>query len=695
MAELYGWAGKILMINLTTRAISTVPTSNYVPKWIGGRALAAKLYWDTVPPQCTAFDPENALIFATGPASGTLGAGSKTCVTTKAPQVIPECYFLSVTGGHWSAELKFAGFDAVVVTGKAPEPTYILITDDKIQILKAERLWGLTTSQTDAELRKLWGDRIRCMMIGPAGENLVKIGQIITDASHATGIGGLGAVMGSKNLKAIAVRGTGRIKVARPKDLIAFYDENVKIGGKYGGPAPGSSQAYSAFTHGSAHLIAYAPPEIVPKPTQDIDSYFNWEDGQWTKCLAYRDEINAGTMKQKWEGCWACPVCCGIAIRAEDTTGLEAAPYNMNIPSMNVGSQCNEMKRQGEWEVMSFHGKIGGRATWMYNSTNAELGILNQPLGDEYNWWKEAVAAGLLTRENTGLPIDNAKGEWNTAAWVGKDGYNYGITYRRSEFFKRLAEGPDRFCASMASENPKWKAIYDKCITRQRYYTAIHRKSGGKSAANMLEDATLIKGQANGASSVVGSGKTLDKMLSEEEIAKAEEAVTKKWAPVLGPKWRAADTWEDKVAASLFFQNLQMEMDSMPMCGWAGFPRFYSLWTPDHVGDPTQGVKMLAAITGIDRTFAESLAAMEAAVTLERAIRVREGQKREDSYYTDACFAATKWTTKAEFGKVLDDYFKARGWDKNGIPTRAQLEKLGLKDVADDLEKKFGVKVPA
>ncbi len=116
----------------------------------------------------------------------------------------------SVTGGHWGAELKFAGFDALVVRGKAKEPVYIWINNSDVKILRAERLWGMTVSQADAELRSLWGDKTRAMVIGPAGENLVRSSIIVNDISHAAALGGFGAVMGSKNLKAVAVRGYWR-----------------------------------------------------------------------------------------------------------------------------------------------------------------------------------------------------------------------------------------------------------------------------------------------------------------------------------------------------------------------------------------------------------------------------------------------------------------------------------------------------
>lgn len=200
-------------------------------------------------------------------------------------------------------------------------------------------------------------------------------------------------------------------------------------------------------------------------------------------------------------------------------------------------------------------------------------------------------------------------------------------------------------------------------------------------------------------SSPVG-GKVLTGFAKQADLAAIQKANRDKWAGVAGAKSYdlsgQPDTWDDKVTSAVFAQNMQMEMDSIPMCGWMGFPRFYSPNTPDHLGDPSAGAKVLAAAAGIDRTFAENLAAMEAPFTLERAIHAREGHRKEHDIYTDTTFKAITWTTKDEYIKQLENYYTARGWDTaTGIPTRTQLVKLGMTDVADDLKNKYGVPVPA
>jgi aldehyde:ferredoxin oxidoreductase len=220
------------------------------------------------------------------------------------------------------------------------------------------------------------------------------------------------------------------------------------------------------------------------------------------------------------------------------------------------------------------------------------------------------------------------------------------------------------------------------------------------SAVDMLYHATAIRDQSNDPrGSFSGVGKQLSRFVPQAEINKALAANRAKWAFLFGPKSFELSgepaTFEGKVRSVILFQNMNMEFNSTPGCGWYGYPRFFSVWTPDHLCEP-QSNKVFSAVTGIDCTFGEYLNMMEPAWTLERAIHVREGRRREHDWYSEATFAATKWTTKDEFNKVLDEYYTARGWDKTtGIPTRTQLEKLGMKDVADDLEKKYGVKVPA
>jgi aldehyde:ferredoxin oxidoreductase len=203
----YGYAGNILRINLTNNKIWTEPTEKYANRWIGGRAINTWILLNELNPNVKWSDPENLLTFSVGVLVGTLAPGA--CrVSVDSKNVFNNGIGSANVGGFFGAELKFAGFDNIVISGKAKSPVYIWICNKNVEIRNAAYIWGKTTWETERGIRKnLKDEQIRVAAIGPAGENLVKSACIITDRGCAAGGSGCGAVMGSKNLKAIAVRG--------------------------------------------------------------------------------------------------------------------------------------------------------------------------------------------------------------------------------------------------------------------------------------------------------------------------------------------------------------------------------------------------------------------------------------------------------------------------------------------------------
>ena len=215
MSEVYGWTGKILRINLSSGETSTIDTMKYVPDFIGGVGIASRIAWEELSPGVDAFDPENLLFIMVGPLTGTLASGAgRVEVLGIAPQQHPPILSRSGMGGHWGAELKYAGYDGVIVEGKAENPVYVWIDDGQVEILDASSLWGRGTYGITTALRAIHGKRTRVISCGQAGERLSRIAVIQTETGNAAGQGGYGAVMGSKNLKAIAVRGTKGVKIA-------------------------------------------------------------------------------------------------------------------------------------------------------------------------------------------------------------------------------------------------------------------------------------------------------------------------------------------------------------------------------------------------------------------------------------------------------------------------------------------------
>jgi aldehyde:ferredoxin oxidoreductase len=224
-----GWMGKILKIDLTDSKISSFETRPYAEKFLGGRGIGAALYWENVKPEIKAFDPENYLIFMTGPivASGAQGS-TLLSVVGKSPATIPEGFCYGSLTGFVGAELKKAGYDGLLVTGRSSRPVYLLINDDQVELREADFLWGKNGYKTGEVLEQIHGEKTRFIAIGVAGENLVRTSVAL--ASHdCTVSAGFGAVMGSKNLKAIAIRGSGKVQVADVEKLQELNRHIFKI----------------------------------------------------------------------------------------------------------------------------------------------------------------------------------------------------------------------------------------------------------------------------------------------------------------------------------------------------------------------------------------------------------------------------------------------------------------------------------
>jgi len=217
--EVFGYAGKILRVDLSSGKMTQISTADYADRFLGGRGIAAKIYWEEVLPDVKAFDPENRLIFVTGPLGGVAGlAGSRWEICGKSPASVPELFSYSNLGGNWGSELKFAGYDGLIIQGKSKKPVYLLVEDERTEFRDASYLWGKGTLEVRQILKEELGNSTRVVCTGPAGENRVAFASLLADGD-SSGSSGFGAVMGSKRLKAIAVKGSGKVPVAKPDRL--------------------------------------------------------------------------------------------------------------------------------------------------------------------------------------------------------------------------------------------------------------------------------------------------------------------------------------------------------------------------------------------------------------------------------------------------------------------------------------------
>jgi aldehyde:ferredoxin oxidoreductase len=234
MAE-YGYAGEILQVDLSSGKITRRPTADYSGSCLGGRGLAARLFWEMVPPNVGALEPENCFLAVTGPTTGFIGvAGSRWQVCGKSPNNDPEAFSYGNGGGRWGNALKAAGFDAVAVQGRASRPVYLLVREGRVDIRDASHLWGRSTYDAIDQLKSELGSDVSVLTTGPAGENQVVFATVTAD-EIASASGGLGGVMGSKNLKAIVTAGSKSPVAAQPERLQRLSDHIKTLRGSPSG----------------------------------------------------------------------------------------------------------------------------------------------------------------------------------------------------------------------------------------------------------------------------------------------------------------------------------------------------------------------------------------------------------------------------------------------------------------------------
>lgn len=298
MTALKGLAGKILRVNLNNGTIIKEPTPQEVfANYIGARGVGAYLLLKELRPATDPLGPENKLIFLTGPLEGTLAPGAnKITVTFRSP--LTGTYSFSLCGGHLAPELKFAGYDGIIIEGRAPHPVYLWIDGDQAMLRDASHLWGKLTHATEDAIRSELKDQsVKVACIGPAGENLSRFACIQSDYHREFGRGGAGAVMGSKNLKAIAVRGTGGVEVADPEALASLAEKTYEILGS-------NLKARARRRYGTPEMIDGTNALGYWGTRNFSTGYF--EEAEKINAASMEENIFVGHMS-----CYACPIACG------------------------------------------------------------------------------------------------------------------------------------------------------------------------------------------------------------------------------------------------------------------------------------------------------------------------------------------------------------------------------------------------
>jgi len=638
MATEAGYAGKILRVDLSSGRITDFPTRDYADRFVGGRGIAAKIYWDEVSPDINALAPENQLIFVTGPLAGFPGlSGSRWQVCGKSPST--EQFSYSSAGGSWGAWLKFSGYDGIVIQGKSDKPVCLFLQDGTAEIKDASALWGKGSIETRDILKGEFGSNVRVVAIGPAGENMVTFATLLADEDSSLG-SGFGAVAGSKKLKAIAVTGKKKAKAANPERLRELTRHLHKL----------------VRTSRPRQVAHSAPP--------------------WA---------------QNKQICYGCTAGCHRSwFEAQGRKGKfqcqSSAVYLLQAFGYYQGTETNPI----------------------------EVGFLANKLCDEYGldtmfvqpiliWMQLCNQAGILTDENTGMPLS----KFGSLEFIKvvlrkialRDGFGDVLAQGILKASDLVGSGTRELITDYICNKAGHLTLYD---TRIYMTTGLLYATEPRQPIQQLHEASWP---------VLYWLRWVDRW---EDAFLSSEVIRALAKSVWGSEF-AADfsTYEGKALAAKKIQDYTYAKESLILCDFL-WPMTYATYSDDGVGALES--KILSAVTGKEIDKEEFYRIGEKIFNLQRAILVRQRHKGKESdeildfYYTmplpaipagirfnPECLVPGKGgliiSKKGEvidrkrFEKMKDEYYQLRGWDvASGLQTKAKLKELGLQDIMGELE---------
>ncbi len=635
----YGWTGTILEVDLGSGQVHRCDTAPYVRHYVGGRGLAARLAWERIPRGAGPYDPENVIIIATGPLTGTLSpTAGRTVMTSLSPRTYPRPWHThSTLGGWFGPELKYAGYDALVIRGRAAAPMCLDIHDGSVRLVEAGDLWGQGTRATQLALRERLGNRAQILAIGPAGENRVRFATVQHAEENAAAHSGFGAVWGAKNLKAVVVRGSGSVAVARPEELL----QEVLAAGKFKTtPNASSLQPWAA--------ISSWQPVCSQACTFNcrVNNHYRTEDGRVTPavCIGFI-WAHGGMSGTLYEG------------------GGVRVPPGVNYPDRDrrLHQQCNDLGLDLWFRLVM--------QPWFLRCR--ELGVMSIrgfPLEPEDGAWFEVFLHGLAHREGLGglfaddlrRAMDALQGELpEELVRLGHElEFDFGFpAHREGRFWD---EEP----------LPFW------------VISAMMHCSESRDPTIGAHESSLLLAEL---------------VLADPERGRRHLSLAAQ--KVLGDANAFEPGFEHKAPLAVWSQNQHLLVDMLPMCDFA-FPqltrrlRSAEEWqqTDDVVGDVGLGLRLLRAVTGEDWSEDELAQAAERVLNVERVLLARAGRGRPmeqalASHFRLPCRADGTTIAEAGFARLLDEYYAARRWDlERGWPTKGRLVALGLEDVAKELQ---------
>ncbi len=615
---MFGYAGRILYIDLTSGKTSIEPLNeDYAKKYIGGIGLGMRLWLDYSEPGVDPFSPENPLVLAIGPISGTMWptGGNGHAFVSKSPA----SYGVGEAKAHgtFGTEMKRAGYDAVIFKGKADKPVYVWIDDDSVQMLDASQLKGKSPAETEDAIREELGDYyIRVAAIGLAGEKLSRIACIINDKTRAAGRTGLGAVMGSKNLKAIAVRGTRDITVAKLEEFMEFvkeFHERMK------GPA---TQKYRALGTPENVLVHNS---LACMPTRNYNNA-SFEGAERISGENLNDRYVA-----KIIGCSSC------AMRCEHMCVVSEGPYKNTM---------TRMEYETLWALGPYCGVDRLDAIIKGMELSNYYGIDAISAGVIVGFAMDCYEKGILTDSDTdGI---NAKFGNHEAMvqLVEKIGKREGIGDVLADGVKIAGEKIGNGAEKLGQHIKGVEVTgYDlRCLKTAALGFAVSFRGADHNRHGAY--AFDVKGKVNRLTAEKGRGKMVKGM-------------------------------EDQYTV----------VDSLIVCKFS---------RGTYYKEYEDMAKLYSIVTGYNMTAEELRRSGERINNLGRLFNVREGLSRKDDTLPykvmhlpipDEGPSKGAYVTQQELDLLLDDYYEARGWTEEGVPTKEKLSELAMDDLIPIVEK--------
>jgi len=641
----YAETGFNLEIDLTRGNIERVQTD---PKdtelYLGGLGTNAKILWDRVPPEVEPFSPENLLIFGAGLLCGTPATGcNRTIVTTISPQT--KLMAFSMMGGFWAPELKYAGYDKVILRGKSPDLVYLWINNDKVEIRDASHLQGKGSNETAQLIRQELNEpKAQVVSIGLAGENRVYYASIEQGRSSASRGGG-GAVMGDKRVKAIVVRGTGDINIARPAEYFEQCNEVLEyIKWREDNPIPGVIPILS---------VLGSPQEMAIHDEKWHTENFSWGNARhrrreyWTEEIAKEWFDTLDSARTRLISCYNCPMKCGATITLP------------GLPTYMMKCFSKLTYTMAAMSNLKFGLTIAQRAT--------EYGMDGYSTPQVMAFALELYENGILTDEDLpGLPSDNEeKFYWLIDKIVHREGIGDVLANGTYWAAKEIGKGAEEYAHNNIK---KHEQLPLKLGMLNPIYFLMY-------CTGEKINITQIEGQ-----------------FPQGPFPKREhrEKFVKDWFQVPDDKFKQYFLdWEPRGENSMpyyptvpmvcdivdWMEQMHYIDDALGMC--AGVSSFH-LKPPYHIHNFP---KFISAGAGIDMDEDKLTQAIKRYRTLVRAINIRRGLRRKDEKPPETHWKKRFPELEAE---LLDSYYKLKGWNKEGIPTKESLVELGLDYVSAD-----------